>query len=116
VEDEVLVRLCVTDELRANGFTVLEAANGDEALRILNSAVPVDLVFTDIRMPGEIDGVALAQWLRMERPALKVMITSSNLGRSGADVFVAKPYSILSVIQTIRELLGLQGSQSFAVG
>jgi CheY-like chemotaxis protein len=112
VEDEVLVRLCVTDELRANGLTVLEAASGDEALQILNSAVAVDLVFTDIRMPGAIDGVALAQWMRKERPGLKVIITSSNLGRSCADVFVAKPYSILSVVRTIRELLGLQGTQS----
>jgi CheY-like chemotaxis protein len=112
VEDEVLVRLCVTDELRANGFTVLEAANGDEALQILNSAVPVDLVFTDIRMPGVIDGVALAQWLRKERPALKVMIASAHLAASGADAFVVKPHSILSVVQKIRELLGIKGTES----
>jgi CheY-like chemotaxis protein len=112
VEDEVLVRLWVTDELRGNGFTVLEATNGDEALQVLNSSEEVDLVFTDIRMPGRRDGVALAQWLRKERPGLKVIIASSNLGASGADVFVAKPYSVPTVVQIIRELLGLQGTQS----
>ena len=112
VEDEILVRLWVTDELRANGFTVLEAANGDEALRILNSAVAVDLVFTDVRMPGVIDGVALAQWLRKERPGLKVMIASGYLLASGVDAFVSKPYSMVSVVQKIRELLGLKGTES----
>jgi two-component system, response regulator PdtaR len=112
VEDEVLVRLWVTDELRGNGFTVLEATNGDEALQVLNSSEEVDLVFTDIRMPGRRDGVALAQWLRKERPGLKVIIASSNLGASGADAFVAKPYSVPTVVQIIRELLGLQGTQS----
>jgi CheY-like chemotaxis protein len=112
VEDEVLVRLWVTDELRANGFTVLEAANGDEALQVLNSPVEVDLVFTDIRMPGRLDGVALAQWLREERPGLKVIIASSNLAAPSADAFVLKPYSMLSVLQKIKELLGLKGTQS----
>jgi CheY-like chemotaxis protein len=112
VEDEILVRLWVTDELRANGFTVLEAANGDEAVQILSSAVAVDLVFTDIRMPGVMDGVALGQWLRKERPGLKVMIASAYLMASCAHAFVVKPYSILSVVQKIKELLGLKGTES----
>jgi CheY-like chemotaxis protein len=111
VEDEVLRRLGITEELRDHKFTVLEAASTEEAMKVLNSAVTIDLVFTVTGMPGEIDGAALAQWLRRERPNVKVCIASAELAPSDADAVVAKPYVRHDVLQTIRELLGVPEPQ-----
>ncbi len=68
VEDEVLIRLMVAEELRSQGLQVLEASNADEALAILESSLPVDLLFTDVRMPGRMDGVALAKLAQARFP------------------------------------------------
>jgi CheY-like chemotaxis protein len=116
VEDEVLLRLWISDELRDSGFTVLEAANAAEALQILNSSVTVHVVLTDVRMPGRMDGVALAEWLRRERPEVKVIIASSLLGYSAAHVSITKPYSADQVINIIAELSGLRGTQGSPAG
>jgi two-component system, response regulator PdtaR len=61
VEDEVFIRLMLADELRGEGLQVLEASNADEALTVLQSSLPVHLLFTDVRMPVRMDGVALAK-------------------------------------------------------
>jgi DNA-binding response OmpR family regulator len=89
---------------RKNGFHVLEAGTGDEAVRLIGAS-RVDLVFTDIRMPGAINGTALMQWVRKERPDIKV-IMGSAIQIKGADATVVKPYSISRVVETIRGLLG----------
>ena len=68
VEDEVLTRLMLADELRSQGLQVLEASNADEALTVLQSSLLVHLLFTDIRMPGEMDGVALAKFAHARFP------------------------------------------------
>ena len=60
VEDEVLIRLYLSEEIRAAGFTVIEAASADEAFEVLKSRNDIDLVLTDIRMPGTMDGRQLA--------------------------------------------------------
>ena len=60
VEDEVLIRLYLSEEIRAAGFTVIEAASADEAFEVLKSRNDIDLVLTDIRMPGTMDGLQLA--------------------------------------------------------
>jgi len=73
VEDEVLVRLMIADELREQGLHVLEASNADDALTILQSSLPVDLLFTDVRMPGRMDGVALARFAHSRFPWLKLI-------------------------------------------
>jgi CheY-like chemotaxis protein len=62
VEDEVLIRLMLAEELRSHGVQVLEASNAEEALTVLESSLPVHVLFTDIRMPGAMDGVALAKF------------------------------------------------------
>jgi CheY-like chemotaxis protein len=104
VEDEAILRLWLAQALEQNGFHVLEAGTGNAAVEILNGASDVDLVFTDIRMPGTIDGVALMRWVRKERPKLKVII-SSAICIDGADATLVKPYSMNRVIETIRGLL-----------
>jgi CheY-like chemotaxis protein len=63
VEDEVLIRLGVAEHLREAGFNVVEAATATEAREIMLAGVAIDLVFSDINMPGELDGVGLAKWL-----------------------------------------------------
>ena len=77
VEDEVLIRLVIADYLRECGFKVYEAATALEAIEVLESdQASIDLVFTDIRLPGEINGFALGQWVRANRPGLPVILTS----------------------------------------
>jgi CheY-like chemotaxis protein len=76
VEDEVLIRIDLADYLRDCGYRVCEAANADEALAILQSGERVDLVLTDVQMPGSMDGFALARWVRDNHPGMKVLLTS----------------------------------------
>lgn len=77
VEDEALVRLAVVRLLREYGFGVVEAASGDQARDILEtSEIAFDLVFTDIQMPGQLDGLGLAGWIRTQKPHIKIILTS----------------------------------------
>lgn len=109
VEDEVLIRMAMADALRGAGFTVVEAAHADEALSILDAAVQVDLVMTDVRMPGSMDGLGLATRLRETRPALKLVIVSgewsSLRARETADLFFSKPCNMTVVVEKISKLL-----------
>ena len=114
VEDEVLTRLMLADELRNQGLQVLEASNADEALTVLQSSLPVHLLFTDIRMPGEMDGVALAKLAHARFPQIKSIIGSSGRPESiddFADAFLAKPYDLRELIKQIRRLLSQSGYQ-----
>jgi CheY-like chemotaxis protein len=112
VEDELIIRMNVADYLMDRGFVILEASNANEALCLLKSClVQIDLVFTDVRMPGEMDGLALARWLREHRVGLPVILTSGDVGRENsagqgfpADYFVPKPYELSTVAKTIAEL------------
>lgn len=110
VEDEVLVRLTLADALRDHGYGVIEAANADEAITVLHSYAHVDLVFTDIRMPGEVDGIGLARMVLDTYPNLKIVLASaySPALAMPSDVhgFVRKPYNLGEVLQRIRDLIG----------
>ena len=112
VEDEVLTRLMLADELRNRGLQVLEASNADEALTVLQSSLPVHLLFTDIRMPGEMDGVALAKLAHARFPQIKSIIGSSGRPESiddFADAFLAKPYDLRELVKQVRRLLSESG-------
>jgi CheY-like chemotaxis protein len=113
VEDEVLVRLVIAEYLRECGYRVHEAADAGEAVAILTSPVAsIDVVFSDVVMPGDMDGFALARWVRTNRPDIKVILASS-IERSAevagmlceAGPLVAKPYEPKHVIDRIRQLL-----------
>ena len=111
VEDDVLVRLLIADELRMAGLTVIEAASADEALVYLGAGGHADLVFTDIEMPGTMNGLEMARHLRAWTPALPVILTSGkfmsqNIG--GLGLFIAKPYSVEQAVQLVLEQLGAQ--------
>lgn len=110
-EDELLIRLMVSEELREAGYDVIEACNADEALAILNSAVQVDLLFSDVRMPGSLDGLGLLAFARSTFPSLPVIIASGHLEpRLGLDCGAAqvltKPYRLEAVVEAVRDELG----------
>lgn len=98
VEDEPLVRMIAVDVLIDNGMRVIEADCAEEALAVLRTGQHIDLLFTDINMPGDLDGIELATIAQCERPELKLIVTSGGRNLSVADVpdhgvFIAKPYA-----------------------
>jgi CheY-like chemotaxis protein len=113
VEDEVLIRLMIADELRGQGLQVLEASNADEALAILESFLSVHLLFTDVRMPGRMDGLALAKLAQARFPRLKLIIASSREpeepSRASADAFISKPYDLNQVVEQVEKILAQTG-------
>ena len=108
VEDETLTRLMLGAELEACGYRVIEAANADEALLILRGNPSVKLLFTDVNMPGTLDGLALAQLARAESPGVKLIIASGHMRLSewavDADATFSKPYDLVQLIATIDRL------------
>ena len=105
----MLVRSVVAIYLRDCGFQVVEAGNADEAIRVLESGLAVDIVFSDVNMPGSMDGFGLAQWLRQKRPGLHLILTSGSPQRTdqlGAHrPFLAKPYDHNELERQIRAML-----------
>ena len=99
VEDEALISNLIADVLNNSGFAVHELASGDAALAYLHAGGEVDVLFTDINLPGAIDGVELARQARQLRPELPIIYTSGRCAYSDLgtvvprSVFVAKPYS-----------------------
>lgn len=111
VEDELLVRMMISDSLRDAGFNVIEAFNADEAVQILHSDVAIDLVLSDVRMPGSMDGLELMSYARERFPSLPFIITSGHLMvedalARGAHKFLPKPYSFGHAIGLIESELG----------
>jgi CheY-like chemotaxis protein len=109
VEDEVLIRIMVADELRDHGFNVVETSNADEALSVLQSQVPVDLLFTDLNMPGQVDALFLATFVRASYPTMKLVIASGQpVGeylRDVAHATFSKPYDAAVVASRVKALL-----------
>jgi CheY-like chemotaxis protein len=114
VEDEVLIRMAASEYLQECGFTVLEASSAAEAIKMLQgSETQIDVVFSDVRMPGEMDGFGLAKWIRLNRPGMAVLLTSGDAKM--ADVatglcekldIVSKPYDFQFTVARIRQLIG----------
>ncbi len=110
VEDEFLVRMLLSDELRDAGFHVIEAFNADEALVVLGSVIP-DIIVSDVRMPGSLDGMGLLAAVRENFPTLPVIITSAHLQPAlavsdGAVQFIAKPYRVEFIVNAVEDELG----------
>ena len=109
VEDEALVRFAAVGMLEDAGFRMIEAVNGDQALKLLTADSDVQLLFTDVNMPGAIDGLALARHVHHRWPHIAIMVASakqmSQLGLLPAGSrFEQKPYSSDTVIRHAREL------------
>jgi DNA-binding response OmpR family regulator len=112
VEDEVLIRLSLAEYLRECGYRVFEAVSVAEARAVLDADTPVDLVFSDVNLPGTENGFALATWIRQHHPDTKVLLTSgvANAAGKASDLcmdgpMLAKPYEHEGVLRRIQALL-----------
>ena len=109
VEDEFLLRLDSAETIESAGFEVIQAANADEAIAILNARPDIHVVFTDIQMPGSMDGLKLARFVRDRWPPIKIVATSGRAIVGDDDlpdggVFLPKPYRGAEVVATLREM------------
>ena len=109
VEDEILIRSAVAEFLRNVGYRVIEAADAAEAVAIFASRTQIDLVFSDINMPGPMDGLGLVRWIADHHPGTHIILTSAisharSAGRSGAG-FLPKPYRLAEAARRIASLL-----------
>lgn len=116
VEDDVLVRLVIAGYLRECGYRVIEAASADEAVRLLQrDDLRIDVVLTDVEMPGTMDGFALAHWLRRERPDVEVVMAGTPARAADAagelcdeGPSLARPQPPSAVLARIRRLLAMR--------
>ncbi len=109
VEDDVLVRFSTAELLRDEGYVVLEAVNATEALALLRSGHPLDLVLSDVRMPGEMDGIAMTFAMKDVRPNLPLVLISSHLPPNTdhrGDGFLSKPYQPAELFRLVEEIVG----------
>jgi CheY-like chemotaxis protein len=107
VEDEPLVRLLAVHSIEDAGFEVIEAACADEAIEILESRDDIRVVFTDIQMPGSMDGLRLAHAVRNRWPPIKIIVTSGHVYVTDRDLpegglFFAKPYNTGQITEVLR--------------
>ena len=107
VEDDPLIRMTIAEHLRDGGFRVLEASDAQEALQIFGAAEPIELMISDINMPG-MDGAALATWVQANFPDVRIVVVSgapSNKARVPGVVFVEKPFALDMIERLVRSLL-----------
>jgi CheY-like chemotaxis protein len=111
VEDDFSARCTVAECLRETGYRVIEAGNAAEGVSVLSCGTRVDLVFTDINMPGDLDGHAFARWIAKYHPTLPILLTSGasrdvdTIASGRARRFIAKPYDMAEVARQIEEML-----------
>jgi two-component system, response regulator PdtaR len=108
VEDDALIRIDAAQMIAEGGFDVIEAANADEAIGILETRLDITVVFTDIQMPGSMDGLKLAAAVRDRWPPIKIIATSGHVTIDRDDLpeggrFLPKPYSSAQILKTLRE-------------
>ena len=111
VEDELLLRMNAVDMIKSAGFEVVEAENADEAIEILEVRRDITVVFTDIQMPGSMDGLKLARAVRGRWPPIKIVATSGLVDVGEKDLpeggrFLAKPYRSEELTEMLHELIG----------
>jgi CheY-like chemotaxis protein len=110
VEDDILVRMDCAEMLSKAGYQVLEAKDADEAIDLLSKQPDIAAIFTDIEMPGSMDGLRLARAVRDRWPPVKILATSAHAHFNQHDLpeggrFLWKPYSHEQITQALEELL-----------
>ena len=109
VEDEPIVRMYAVDVLEDAGYDVIEAGDAAQALAKLDAHPDIALMFSDINMPGEMDGFALAREVHRRRPDVRLILTSGKMATdkaaAGIDAFVPKPYSADGLTRLLHETL-----------
>jgi CheY-like chemotaxis protein len=110
VEDEPLIMMVALETISQAGFEVIEAVNADEAIRVLESRNDIRIIFTDINMPGSMDGLKLAHAVRGRWPPIKIIATSAY-GYKTVDelptgsLFIAKPYAAQALVRALSSVL-----------
>ena len=110
VEDEFLVRMNIVDQLVDLGFDVFEASNADDAIGVLADNEAVQVMFTDVDMPGSMDGLRLAAAVRDRWPPIKIIVTSGHRSVAKSKLpessrFFEKPYDCVAVAKAMREMM-----------
>lgn len=110
VEDETFIRMDAVDVLRAAGFAVEEAVNADQAIGMLERGSGIQLIFTDIDMPGSMNGLKLVAAVRERWPPVRIIATSGHFNVQAGDLppdarFISKPYHPAQIVNAIRELV-----------
>jgi CheY-like chemotaxis protein len=111
VEDEMLLRMRAVDMVEDAGFTSVEAVDADQAVAILESRSDIALLFTDIQMPGSMDGLKLAHAVRKRWPPIKIILVSGQLKLADIDLpadsrFFGKPLEAKVIIAQMRSMIG----------
>jgi len=112
VEDEPLIRFNVAEALRSEGLEVVGLANGDDALQVIQDRPDVKAIFTDINMPGMIDGLTLVKFVKDAYPGIALFVAYGRPSTSllnqlpqGAK-FYAKPYKVSELVEAIKASIG----------
>ena len=111
VEDEMLLRMRAVDMVEDAGFTPVEAVGADEAVAILESRSDIALLFTDIQMPGDMDGLGLAHAVHERWPPIKIILVSGQLQPASVDIpadsrFFGKPLEAKEMIAEMQSMIG----------
>jgi CheY-like chemotaxis protein len=111
VEDEMLLRMRTVDMVEDAGFTSIEAVDADEAVAILESRSDIALLFTDIQMPGSMDGLKLAHAVHERWPPIKIILVSGQLRLANIDIpadsrFFGKPLEASEMIVEMQSMIG----------
>jgi CheY-like chemotaxis protein len=114
VEDDPLLRMLVAELVEEAGFVVIEAGNAEEAITLLESRPDIALLFTDIDMPGGMNGLKLAHAVRDRWPSIKILVVSGHVRLRPSELpsdcrFLAKPYRSETVVEQLRALTGFPG-------
>ena len=112
VEDSTVIRMGAVDLVTFAGYEVLEARSADEAISILESRSDIDLVFTDVEMPGTMDGVKLSHYIRDRWPPVKLIVASGRAVLEESSLpegcqFFPKPYSDSTIVDAIARILSV---------
>lgn len=99
------MRLVAVEFLEDSGFKVVEADSADGAIDLLTNDGPIDAVFSDVQMPGTMDGVELAHWISREKPEVKVLLTSGNAPAQAGMPILPKPYDLASVARCLKGMM-----------
>src|SRR6195952_236398 len=110
VEDEMVLRMRAVDIVEDAGFNPIEAVNADDALAILESRSDIELLFTDIQMPGSMDGLKLAYAVHERWPQIKIILVSGQLTLTDADKpadsrFFGKPLDVKQMIGEMQDMI-----------
>jgi CheY-like chemotaxis protein len=116
VEDEVLVRLDLVDTMQDAGFPTFEAGGADEAIRLMEKHPEIEVLFTDIDMPGTMDGLKLSHYVRDRWPPVRIVITSGHVFTTPGDMpdhstFIAKPHQ-QAELQSLFRIIGEGGGRT----